>query len=64
MKLVDWRHIKNMTQIEFGEVLGVMNVTISRWECGARIPTPSFQRKVLIATEGDVTPNDWIDTTP
>lgn len=64
MKLVDWRHIKNITQHDFGQMLGVMNITVSRWERGTRIPAPNFQRKMLIATEGEVTPNDWIDIAP
>lgn len=60
MRLVDWRKAMGMTQTEFGGLVGVGFVTVSRWERGDRIPSPKFQRFVLIVTEGAVTPNDWV----
>jgi transcriptional regulator with XRE-family HTH domain len=60
MQLVDWRRIKHMTQADVAKALGVIVVTVSRWECGTRIPEPEMQRRIVGFTDGDVTPNDWM----
>lgn len=60
MKLVDWRKGRKLTQAEFGKLIGVIGITVSRWERGTRVPEPKFQRLMLGVTDGQVTPNDWI----
>jgi transcriptional regulator with XRE-family HTH domain len=60
MQLVDWRRIKNKTQADVAKALGVIVVTVSRWERGERVPTSKFQIEIFKLTSGRVTPNDWM----
>ena len=36
-----------LSQIEFAELLGVSNVTVSRWETGKSFPTIKLKRKLI-----------------
>jgi transcriptional regulator with XRE-family HTH domain len=60
MQLVDWRRIKNKTQADVAKALGVIVVTVSRWERGERTPSTKFQIEILKLTHGRVKPNDWL----
>ena len=60
MQLVDWRKQHGFTQADVAEALGVIVVTVSRWECGMRTPATRFQRAILDMTLGAVAPNDWV----
>jgi len=60
MQLVDWRRIKHMTQADVAKALGVIVVTVSRWERFERTPTAKLQIEIFKLTNGRVTPNDWM----
>ena len=60
MRFADWRKKSGMTQHQVSQALGVILITVSRWECGTWIPEPEMQRRIVGFTDGDVTPNDWI----
>jgi putative transcriptional regulator len=36
-----------LSQTEFAELLGVSNVTVSRWETGKSFPTIKLKRKLM-----------------
>ncbi len=60
MQLVDWRRLKRMTQADVARALGVISISVSRWERGERIPDWRYQIEILKLTDGRVTPNDWM----
>lgn len=60
MQLVDWRRKHGLTQADVAKRLGVILVTVSRWECGTRTPASKFQKAIHTMTNGEVCPNDWI----
>jgi transcriptional regulator with XRE-family HTH domain len=49
-ELKEWRKNHKMTQQQLASLLGVFNVTIARWETGAR-KIPSFLHLALIGLE-------------
>ncbi len=49
-ELKQWREKHEMTQQQLGSLLGVFNVTIARWETGAR-KIPPFLHLALIGLE-------------
>lgn len=53
------RKLYNLTQTEFGEVVGVHQVSVARWEAGRTKPSPSMWKRVLrMGTRATDTP--WI----
>jgi putative transcriptional regulator len=45
-----------LSQTEFAEILGVSNVTVSRWETGKSFPTIKLKRKLMqMFTEYQIT---------
>ena len=60
MQLVDWRRQHGLTQADVAKELGVILVTVSRWECGMRTPSTKFQKAIIAMTGGVVAPNDWV----
>ena len=45
-----------LSQTEFAELLGVSNVTVSRWETGKSFPTIKLKRKLMqMFTEYQIT---------
>lgn len=59
MKLKDFLKEEKITQEQFAEVIGVSQATVSRWCEGLQIPTPKQMNKILLATKGKVTANDF-----
>jgi transcriptional regulator with XRE-family HTH domain len=49
-----------MTQADVARALGVISISVSRWERGERIPDWRYQIEILKLTDGRVTPNDWM----
>ena len=45
----------------FGQQVGVTQSAVSRWLCGNRSPSPAMMRKIMEATNGAVTPNDFFE---
>lgn len=61
MKLADWRNSKGMTQGELASRLGLIPLSISRYERGDRLPDPAVMIELYQLTGGVVTPNDFYD---
>lgn len=49
--LSDLRHEKNLTQEQLGEILGITNKTISRWENGTYMPKVEMLQELSIYYE-------------
>ena len=45
------RKNKNMTQAQFGEILGVTDKAVSKWECGKCLPDSSLFPKISTVLE-------------
>lgn len=61
MKLADWLKEREMSQAAFARKAGVSQGAIARFVLGMRTPNKAMMRKILDATEGRVTPNDFHD---
>lgn len=61
MKLAEYRKIHGLTQVQFGALIGVTGLTISRYELGATRPDMSMMEIIAMATKMEVLPNDWTD---
>jgi transcriptional regulator with XRE-family HTH domain len=59
MKLNNYLHEQDISSAAFGEAVGVTQVTIGRYMKGQRIPTRDVMQKIIAATGGEVTPNDF-----
>lgn len=58
MKLKDFLKEEKITQEKFAEILGVGQNLISLW-CNGTIPRADQMNKILLATKGKVTANDF-----
>jgi transcriptional regulator with XRE-family HTH domain len=58
MKLKDFLKEEKITQEEFAKQIDTAQGCISRW-CGGEIPRADMMTKILIATKGKVTANDF-----
>jgi transcriptional regulator with XRE-family HTH domain len=63
MQLSSWRKAHKLGQLDVAEKLGVIVVTVSRWERFERTPTAKLQIEIFKLTNGEVTPNDWMGLT-
>lgn len=61
MKLREYLSAKTLTANEFGRRIGVSQAAVTRYASGARIPEPKTMRRIVEATGGAVTPNDFYD---
>ena len=61
MKLTLWiqQHCGGSRK-EFAKMIGSSPQAIYRYEDGDRVPAPKVMHKIVEATGGDVTPNDFI----
>ncbi len=59
MKLVDWRKVNGMTQMETGRLLGVSQAAVARYEQGERVPAARVMLRIGAITNGHVEPNDF-----
>jgi transcriptional regulator with XRE-family HTH domain len=50
----------NMSRAEFAKAIGVSEVAITRYIGGKRMPRPELLVKIVEATGGAVTPNDFL----
>ena len=53
------KHAK-LSREKMGDLVGVTGITVWRWETGRSTPSPDDMRRVLDATGGKVTPNDFV----
>ena len=62
MRLEQWIRAKCLTNAQFGEIIGVSSVAVSRYRKGNRFPRPIVMKKIAMATKGRVGPDDFYDT--
>lgn len=60
MRQRDYRHQHNLSVAEFASRIGISDVTAWRYENG-RVPDPGVLERIIAATGGAVTPNDYFD---
>jgi putative transcriptional regulator len=60
MKLDTYLEQAGLTHGQFAEMIGCEQPTITRFTKG-RVPSPDLMRKIVEATDGAVTPNDFFD---
>jgi plasmid maintenance system antidote protein VapI len=63
MKLKDWLWTQRLRQTEFAETLGVSNGYMSELCSGQKWPSRDMARRIVEATGGQVSANDFIDST-
>lgn len=61
MKLADYLNETNTTVTAFARKIDEAQETVSRYVNGQRIPRPAIMSKIVVETEGRVTPNDFYD---
>ncbi len=59
MKLGDYLQTEGITAAEFGRRIGASRSTVLRWVKGARSPDSTSMRRVIDATSGAVSANDF-----
>lgn len=63
MKLADFLRTKEIKAADFARQIGVSRQNVSRWALGNVIPRPDEMRRIIEATDGEVTPNDFFAPT-
>lgn len=58
MTVDEWLRTNDVTEAEFAERIGSSQAAVNRYRKG-RIPEPRVMRRILTATAGAVTPNDF-----
>lgn len=64
MKLGKYLKANRISEIEFAATVGVTVSAVRKWRGGHRTPSASFMRKIVTATCGQVSPNDFFTTAP
>lgn len=59
MRIEEFVKKSKMKQEAFAEKIGVTQGALSRYVNGIRMPPPAIMRKIYVATNGAVTPNDF-----
>ncbi len=59
MRLQDYLAETGMTRAEFARRIGVKHISVTRYVNEGRVPEPSVMEKIIEATEGKVTANDF-----
>jgi transcriptional regulator with XRE-family HTH domain len=60
MRLAEWMDSNGVTDASLGERLGVDRTTISRIRCGRNKPSWDLAAKIKEASDGSVTPDDFL----
>ena len=60
MKLRDYLSSHGLTTADFAEVIGVSQASVSRYASGARRPEWTVLGRIVMATNGRVTANDFM----
>lgn len=55
-----YRDSRQLTQRELAAMIGTSDVTVARLETGTRQPSFDLMRRIAEATDGQVTPNDFL----
>jgi hypothetical protein len=61
MKFTDYLTASGITVGEFADISEIDHKSIYKYRAGQRTPSPAMMRRISIATEGAVQPNDWIN---
>lgn len=62
MKLADYMALHNINAAKLADKANVPASTITRLLNGTRVPRLSLLQKIMEATDGAVTPNDFLST--
>ncbi len=60
MKLAEYLTRQNLLPQAFAERIGVSGEAVRLWINGSRTPRPAQMQAILAATNGAVTPNDFL----
>tara|TARA_R110000851_G_scaffold327364_1_gene496779 strand:+ start:215 stop:406 length:192 start_codon:yes stop_codon:yes gene_type:complete len=60
MTLSEYLNYSGKTQIKFAEEVGASAGAVKKWVYGERFPRRAHLSKIKNATQGNVTPNDFI----
>ena len=63
MTLKEYIKINKISQARFARRCGVSRSAINHFIAGRRYPNPETMRRILLATNGEVKPNDFFDET-
>jgi len=58
MKLARYMKAEELSLRDFGGMVGVSHVTVSRWLCGS-VPKPATMKRIVRRTKGKVQPGDF-----
>ncbi|KQS82161.1 XRE family transcriptional regulator [Methylobacterium sp. Leaf361] len=61
MRLADFLADRGIKDSDFAETIGVSRMTLWRYKSGDRRPEWDVLKRIVQATEGHVTPNDFLD---
>lgn len=64
MTLAEYMKGNRLTDVEFAALVGSTEFAVGKWRRGERTPREAFMRKIMSATGGAVTPNDFIQLSP
>jgi len=60
MKLAAYLELRNMRDAEFAALIGVSVSAVQFWRTGGRMPRKAQMQSIFEATDGAVTPNDFL----
>ncbi len=60
MQLGAWLKRQNIAAVDFAERVGVGPWSITRYVNGDRVPRPKVMARIIAATGGEVTANDFV----
>ena len=63
MTLKEYIKINKISQARFARRCGISRSAINHFIAGRRYPNPETMRRILLATDGEVKPNDFFDET-
>lgn len=63
MNLKHYLQMANLTEEEFGKLVGVGQQAVNRWKTGLRCPRPRYMARIREATGGKVTSEDFYGST-
>lgn len=61
MTLADYLADRKLKDSDFAETIGVSRMTLWRYKSGDRRPEWDVLKRIVHATDGHVTPNDFLD---
>lgn len=62
MNLASYLEQNNLTATVFAQRIGVAIATVTRAARGEIMPSPETMRRIIDATDGQVTPNDFFNS--